>query len=209
MQQNERQQKIVEIVKENGPITGEQIAQELSLTRATLRPDLAILTMTGILEARPRVGYTFVGKRNSSMLREKLDSLTVGDFMSSAKVVRDEMTVYDAIVTLFLEDVGSLFVVGRDRELVGVLSRKDLLRAAIGNQDLDQLPVNVIMTRMPNITVCEKSETLIRAGMKLIEKQIDAMPVVEEKDGKLIVLGRMTKTNMTKVLIALANDESI
>lgn len=209
MQLNERQQKIVEIVKGNGPITGEQIAQELSLTRATLRPDLAILTMTGILEARPRVGYTFVGKRNSSMLREKLDSLAVGDFMSSAKVVRDEMTVYDAIVTLFLEDVGSLFVVGRDRELVGVLSRKDLLRAAIGNQDLDQLPVNVIMTRMPNITVCEKSETLIRAGMKLIEKQIDAMPVVEEKDGKLIVLGRMTKTNMTKVLIALANDESI
>jgi CBS domain-containing protein len=135
--------------------------------------------------------------------------LTVGDFMSSAKVVSDEMTVYDAVVTLFLEDVGSLFVVGKDNELVGVLSRKDLLRAAIGNQDLDQLPVNVIMTRMPNITVCEKTETLIRAGMKLIEKQIDAMPVVEEKDGKLIVLGRMTKTNMTKVLIALANDESI
>ncbi|WP_114166124.1 helix-turn-helix transcriptional regulator [Exiguobacterium sp. TNDT2] len=208
MQLNERQQKIVEIVRVNGPITGEQIAQELSLTRATLRPDLAILTMTGILEARPRVGYTFVGKRNSSLLREKLDSLMVGDFMSSAKVVSDEMTVYDAVVTLFLEDVGSLFVVGKDNELVGVLSRKDLLRAAIGNQDLDQLPVNVIMTRMPNITVCEKSETLIRAGMKLIEKQIDAMPVVEEKDGKLIVLGRMTKTNMTKVLIALANDES-
>ncbi|STO07815.1 MULTISPECIES: helix-turn-helix transcriptional regulator [Exiguobacterium] len=208
MQLNERQQKIIEIVKGNGPITGEQIAQELSLTRATLRPDLAILTMTGILEARPRVGYTFVGKRNSSMLREKLDSLKVGDFMSSAKVVSDEMTVYDAVVTLFLEDVGSLFVVGKDSELVGVLSRKDLLRAAIGNQDLDQLPVNVIMTRMPNITVCEKSETLIRAGMKLIEKQIDAMPVVEEKEGKLIVLGRMTKTNMTKVLIALANDES-
>lgn len=128
--------------------------------------------------------------------------------MSSAKVVSNEMTVYDAVVTLFLEDVGSLFVVGKDNELVGVLSRKDLLRAAIGNQDLDQLPVNVIMTRMPNITVCEKGETLIRAGMKLIEKQIDAMPVVEEKDGKLIVLGRMTKTNMTKVLIALANDES-
>lgn len=209
MQLNERQQKIVEIVKDNGPITGEQIAQLLSLTRATLRPDLAILTMTGILEARPRVGYTFVGKRNSTVLREKLDSLAVGDFMSSAKVVRDEMTVYDAVVTLFLEDVGSLFVVGKDHELVGVLSRKDLLRAAIGNQDLDQLPVNVIMTRMPNITVCQKDETLIRAGMKLIEKQIDAMPVVEEKDGKLIVLGRMTKTNMTKVLVALANDESL
>lgn len=208
MQLNERQQRIVEIVKANEPITGEQIAQELSLTRATLRPDLAILTMTGILEARPRVGYTFVGKKNSSLLREKLDSLTVGEFMSAAKVVDESMTVYDAIITLFLEDVGSLFVVGKEEELVGVLSRKDLLRAAIGNQDLDQLPVNVIMTRMPNITVCEKDETLIRAGLKLIEKQIDAMPVVESRNGHLIVQGRVTKTNMTKVLIALANDDT-
>jgi HTH domain. len=37
---NKRQEEILEIVKENGPITGEQIAERLSLTRATLRPDL-------------------------------------------------------------------------------------------------------------------------------------------------------------------------
>ncbi|MEJ7543235.1 helix-turn-helix domain-containing protein, partial [Staphylococcus intermedius] len=54
-----RQQQIIEIVKSNGPITGEHIADRLSLTRATLRPDLAILTMSGILEARPRVGYYY------------------------------------------------------------------------------------------------------------------------------------------------------
>ncbi len=53
MKLNERQKKILQIVKENGPITGEQIAAALSLTRATLRPDLSILTMTGMLEARP------------------------------------------------------------------------------------------------------------------------------------------------------------
>ncbi|PNB65069.1 transcriptional repressor CcpN, partial [Pseudomonas sp. FW305-BF6] len=52
-----RQTQILEIVKTNGPITGEHIADKLALTRATLRPDLAILTMTGFLEARPRVGY--------------------------------------------------------------------------------------------------------------------------------------------------------
>ncbi|ACB60309.1 transcriptional regulator, DeoR family [Exiguobacterium sibiricum 255-15] len=209
MKLNERQKKILQIVKENGPITGEQIASELSLTRATLRPDLSILTMTGMLEARPRVGYMYVGKKNTSMLHEKLDTLTVGEFMSSAKVIHEGMMVYDAIVHLFLEDVGSLFVVGKDHALVGVLSRKDFLRAAIGNQELDSLPVNIIMTRMPNLTVCEKSETLIGAGMKLIEKQIDSMPVVEQVDGILKVVGRMTKTNMTKVLVALTRDEEL
>ncbi len=59
---SKRQQQIVEIVKNNVPITGEHIAERLSLTRATLRPDLAILTMSGILEARPRVGYYYSGK---------------------------------------------------------------------------------------------------------------------------------------------------
>lgn len=54
---NKRQEHIIQIVKDHGPITGESIAAQLGLTRATLRPDLAILTMAGYLEARPRVGY--------------------------------------------------------------------------------------------------------------------------------------------------------
>lgn len=47
MELTHRQEQIIEIVKENGPITGENIADRLNLTRATLRPDLAILTMAG------------------------------------------------------------------------------------------------------------------------------------------------------------------
>ena len=54
---NKRQEHIIQIVKDHYPITGESIAAQLGLTRATLRPDLAILTMAGYLEARPRVGY--------------------------------------------------------------------------------------------------------------------------------------------------------
>lgn len=60
---NKRQEDILQIVKENGPITGEHIAERLNLTRATLRPDLAILTMAGFLDARPRVGYFYSGKK--------------------------------------------------------------------------------------------------------------------------------------------------
>ena len=58
----------MQIVKDQGPITGEHIAEQLHLTRATLRPDLAILTMAGFLEARPRVGYFYSGKSGTQLV---------------------------------------------------------------------------------------------------------------------------------------------
>ncbi|MGD6682263.1 transcriptional regulator CcpN, partial [Xanthomonas citri pv. citri] len=133
---NKRQEHILQIVKENGPITGEHIAEKLNLTRATLRPDLAILTMSGFLEARPRVGYFYTGKTGTQLLADKLKKLQVKDFQSIPVVIHENVSVYDAICTMFLEDVGTLFVVDRDAVLVGVLSRKDLLRASIGQQEL-------------------------------------------------------------------------
>ena len=154
MELSKRQEHIIEIVKGNGPITGEHIADQLNLTRATLRPDLAILTMAGFLDARPRVGYFYTGKTGMQLLTENLQKIYVKDYQSIPVVVNESVSVYDAIVTMFLEDVGTLFVVDKDLILVGVLSRKDLLRASIGKQELTTLPVNIIMTRMPNITMC-------------------------------------------------------
>lgn len=206
MELSKRQQLIVEIVKENGPITGEQIAEQLSLTRATLRPDLAILTMAGFLDARPRVGYFYTGKTGSQLLTEKMKKLTVNDFQSIAIVVKENATVYDAISTVFLEDVGTLFVVNEKSCLTGVLSRKDLLRASMGKQDLTRIPVHIIMTRMPNITICKPDDILIEAAQKLIERQIDGLPVVEDRETGLAVVGRITKTNITKAFVQIARD---
>lgn len=204
---NKRQERILEIVKENGPITGEHIADQLNLTRATLRPDLAILTMAGFLDARPRVGYFYTGKSGAQLLTENLQKLRVKDYQSIPVVVNENVSVYDAIVTMFLEDVGTLFVVDQSSLLVGVLSRKDLLRASIGKQELTTIPVNIIMTRMPNITMCEKEDLLIDIAKKLIEKQIDALPVVKETDKGFEVIGRITKTNLTKAFVALADNK--
>ncbi|TCL48851.1 CBS domain-containing protein [Thermolongibacillus altinsuensis] len=172
-----------------------------------MRPDLAILTMAGYLEARPRVGYFYTGKTGSQLLADKIKKIKVSDYQSIPVVVNENVSVYDAIVTMFLEDVGTLFVVDDDSLLVGVLSRKDLLRASIGKQELTSIPVNIIMTRMPNITFCEKDDLLIDVAQKLIEKQIDAMPVVKKTDKGYEVVGRITKTNMTKVLVALAKED--
>jgi DeoR family transcriptional regulator, catabolite repression regulator len=204
---NKRQDKILEIVKENGPITGEHIADRLNLTRATLRPDLAILTMAGFLDARPRVGYFYTGKSSMQLLTENLQKLYVKDYQAIPVVVNESVSVYDAIVTMFLEDVGTLFVVDQASLLVGVLSRKDLLRASIGNQELTTLPVNIIMTRMPNIAMCSREDLIIDVARKLIERQIDAMPVVKEVENGFKVIGRITKTSMARALVALADNE--
>ncbi|CAM4282172.1 transcriptional regulator CcpN [Bacillus subtilis] len=204
---NKRQEHILQIVKENGPITGEHIAEKLNLTRATLRPDLAILTMSGFLEARPRVGYFYTGKTGTQLLADKLKKLQVKDFQSIPVVIHENVSVYDAICTMFLEDVGTLFVVDRDAILVGVLSRKDLLRASIGQQELTSVPVHIIMTRMPNITVCRREDYVMDIAKHLIEKQIDALPVIKDTDKGFEVIGRVTKTNMTKILVSLSENE--
>nr|WP_245402766.1 helix-turn-helix transcriptional regulator [Peribacillus muralis] len=196
----------MQIVKENGPITGEHIADRLHLTRATLRPDLAILTMAGFLDARPRVGYFYTGRSGTQLLTDSLNHLYVRDYQSIPVVVDEGISVYDAIVMMFLEDVGTMFVVDKHALLVGVLSRKDLLRASIGKQELNSIPVNIIMTRMPNITMCSKEDLLIDVAKKLIDKQIDSLPVVKDTDKGYEVIGRITKTNITKAFVALADE---
>lgn len=206
IQLNKRQEHILQIVKENGPITGEHIADRLSLTRATLRPDLAILTMAGFLDARPRVGYFYTGRSGTQLLTDSLNHLYVRDYQSIPVVVDEGISVYDAIVMMFLEDVGTMFVVDKHALLVGVLSRKDLLRASIGKQELNSIPVNIIMTRMPNITMCSKEDLLIDVAKKLIDKQIDSLPIVKETEKGYEVIGRITKTNITKAFVALADE---
>ena len=205
----ERQARIVEIVKKSSPITGEQIAAKLDLTRATLRPDLTILTMAGVLEARPRVGYFFREKREPSAIAERLRQLRVGDFKSVPAVVRENASIYDAIVAMFTQNVGSLIVTSEDRVLLGMVSRKDLLKAALGKNDLQQVPVGVIMTRMPNIIMTTPDEPVTEAARKLVQHQIDSLPVVEgfideNGDERYEVVGRFTKTNLSKLFVDIA-----
>src|SRR5690625_5944515 len=101
---------------------------------------------------------------------------------------------------MFLGDVGLLFVVDDHSCLIVVLSRKDLLRASLGKQELTSVPVHIIMTRMPNITVCKPNDLLIESAKKLINQQIDGLPVVKENKNGLQVVGRITKTTITQAL---------
>lgn len=203
---SKRQQKIIEIVKEKGPITGELIAEHLNLTRATLRPDLAILTMSGFLEARPRVGYYYAGKTRDQLFAQRIRQMKVKDYKAVPVVMTEEASVYEAICNMFLEDVGTLYIVREGAILSGVCSRKDLLKSSMGKQDLNAVPVSVVMTRMPNIVTCFPEESLFDAASKIIQYQVDSLPVVKpaEKDSdQLEVVGRITKTTITKAFVEL------
>ena len=202
-----RQEKIIEMVKEGGPMTGEQIAERLGVSRAALRPDLAILIMTGILDARPKVGYYYTGKGAFTMLTEEIGRYKVRDIQSVPVVVATTTSAYDTIVTMFLEDVGSVFVVEPGGILTGVVSRKDLLKAAMGSRDLQKVPVKVLMTGMSKIIMTDPEELVLAAAKKLVDGEIDSLPVVRSvgtADKKTFeVIGRLTKSNITRLLVEM------
>ena len=202
-----RQKRIAEIVRLEGPITGEHIAARLNVTRAALRSDLAILVMSGILDARPKVGYFYTGKNTLGMLMEEISSICVQDLQSVPIVIGQDKSAYEAVVTMFLEDVGSVYVLDESGLLSGVISRKDLLKAAINNADLRDIPVVMVMTPLSKLVVIGPEESVATAANKIIDNEIDSLPVVKTIDAakrSYEVIGRITKTNFTRLLVDLA-----
>ena len=204
MELSERQNQIIEIVKNNEPISADNIAAELDLSKSTLRSDLAVLTMIGILDARPKVGYIYSGLEFEPLIQEKLANLVVRDIMAPSVIITQDTTVQDAVTTLFMYDVGTLFVVEKEsNEMMGIVSRKDLLRSLVmgNNQDVT---VALIMTRMPNIYVTYPDIPIIQAAKSISLHEIDTLPVVEREDSKKIV-GKISKTALVNLLIEVGD----
>ncbi|SHI06851.1 helix-turn-helix transcriptional regulator [Clostridium intestinale] len=208
MKFSNRQEEIIRLVKEGQPITSEALAEKLGVTRAAIRPDLSVLTMMGILDARPKVGYVYSSKTTKSRVYDFISNIKVKDIMSKPTIVSEETMVYDAIVYLFLKDVGTLFV-ENDGNLTGAVSRKDFLRIAIGGTDIHKVPVGVIMTRMPNIIYASPEDSAFVVAKKIIEHEIDSIPIIEREareDREIIkMVGKVSKTNITKLFVRLGD----
>lgn len=212
MKLSPRQEEIVKLVKENAPITSEALAEKIGVTRAALRADLAVLTMLGTLDARPKVGYVYSGKSSNGLVYAQISKIKVSEIMSKPVTVSEDTMVYDAIVYLFLNDVGTLFI-ENNGVLTGAVSRKDFLKISIGGTDIHKVPVGVIMTRMPNIICSTVNDNAYDLAKKIIEHEIDSIPVVDtfkRSDGKdqTKIIGKVSKTNITKLFVKLgANEE--
>ncbi len=189
MDLTERQKKILIMLKEKSLLSGDEIAQNLNITKSALRTDFSILTTLKLITSKQNKGYSY---------NNKCTTIKVRDCMSPQNSIDIRTSVYDAIIHLFNYDLGTLVVVENEK-LVGIISRKDLLKATLNKKNIEKTPVSMIMTRMPNIVHCFEDDNIIEAIEKLIKHEIDSLPVLRKEKGKLSLVGRFTKTNVTKL----------
>lgn len=208
MKFTELQQNVIELLKERGHLKTTEITKDLNVTKSDLESDLVTLINLEIVGKNDKYGYFYQGNRSYVVFAEILKYYSVENIMSMPMIIEDRLSVYDAIVTLFLENVGSIYVT-RNNNLVGVVSRKDLLRAAIGNQDLKKTPINMVMTRMPNIKTVTPDTSVFACAKKIVDSQIDGVPVIKEEDGITRVVGRVTKTNLTNLFVRMGYNYSV
>ena len=198
MDLTERQKKILIMLKEKSLLSGDEIAQNLNVTKSALRTDFSILTGLKLITAKQNKGYIY----NECTVKK------VRDYMSPQNSINVKTSVYDAIIHLFNFDLGTLIVVENEK-LVGIISRKDLLKAALNRKNIEKIPVSMIMTRMPNIVHCFEDDNIMEAIEKLIKHEIDSLPVLRKEKGKLSLVGRFTKTNVTKLFYQELKNKSI
>ena len=199
MDLTERQKKILVMLKEKSLLSGDEIAQNLNITKSALRTDFSILTTLKLITSKQNKGYSY---------NNKCTTIKVRDCMSPQNSIDIRTSVYDAIIHLFNYDLGTLVVVENEK-LVGIISRKDLLKATLNKKNIEKTPVSMIMTRMPNILHCFEDDNIIEAIEKLIKHEIDSLPVLRKEKGKLSLVGRFTKTNVTKLFYQELKNKSI
>ena len=198
-QLTQRQNKIIQLLKAESLMTGETLATKLNISLATIRADLRLLTTIGILDARPKVGYAYQGENLLQMDSQKFFQTTIAAILLPPTEIKLTTSMEEAVTKLFLADVGSLYVLDDDGALVGLISRKDLLRASFTNRDTT-LPASIVMTRMPNVITVTADTSIIAASKLLLKHNVDSLPVVQNA-GDTHVIGKITKNRIFKYLI--------
>jgi len=194
-----RQSEIVRIVERHAPITGEQLAGMLGVSRPTLRSDLALLVMLGLIDAKPKVGY-FPGPARAVRSGSRgLAGCKVKDIQAVPVVVSEHSSVHDAVVALFTENVEELIVVDREQRFTGIVTAKDLLKVTVGGTGAS-LPVSLVMTRVPNVITVSPEDDASEALRLMFVHDLDCLPVVRELDGAREATGRVTIRHMAELL---------
>ena len=197
-----RQTHIINMLKQTSPLTSEKIAGNLDLSVSTIRPDLRFLTSVEILNARPKVGYEFKGNQLLNFDYDRVYQTPISEILLPTTEIKASDTLQAAVGKLFLKDVGSLYVVNEKGDLVGLISRKDLLRASLNNSNVQSMMASIIMTRMPNIITATPDMSVIEAGKLLLLHKVDSLPVVEKKSSRHAI-GKITKNRIFQHFIEI------
>jgi CBS domain-containing protein len=96
--------------------------------------------------------------------------------------IRPEQTIRDALRQLASHNIGALVVVDEAARPVGIISERDIVRAAGRDESVFGDLVGKIMTR--EVIVGQPSDDLLVVGSTMTERRIRHLPVVE--GGRLV-----------------------
>jgi CBS domain-containing protein len=199
---------LLQLVKQHAPITGEQLAEMLGVSRPTLRSDLSLLVMLELLDAKPKVGYSIGNAyRTDAAAFNRFYQLTVGQVQGVPVSVPETYSVHDAVVTLYMANADTLLIVNGKQKFVGIVTPKDLLKVTLGNPSAGTIPVSMVMTRYPNIVTANPEDAVADAIRKMLAHQIDCLPViVKDENGDPEIAGWITKSNIVHIVAELTAD---
>ena len=96
--------------------------------------------------------------------------------------IRPEQSIREALRVLAEHNIGALVAIDPNRRPVGILSERDVVRAAVRDESVFGLTVSQLMTR--DVIVGVPGDDLAAVGHTMIQRHIRHLPVVE--GGKLI-----------------------
>lgn len=101
---------------------------------------------------------------------------------SKVITIQPEQTVRQAVGLLAEHNIGALVVVDRSRQPVGILSERDIVRAAARSARLLSEPVAALMTK--DVVLGLPHDDLASVGHTMTERRIRHLPVMD--GGQLI-----------------------
>ncbi len=201
MELSAREKKILKIVKKYEPVTGDDIAKELSISKSTIRTELALLVKLGLLESKTNVGYFYNNNFTDNSKYDLFKNTKVEDVMGVVITAKSTETFSEVVSKLFLHDIGTIFILNENSELAGVVSRKDLLKILVANANANSMPVAMAMTRMPNVVYSFEDEIIGESIRKIIHHEIDCLPIVRKTNTGYKVVGKISKTTIIRLLL--------
>jgi CBS domain-containing protein len=129
--------------------------------------------------------------------------MQVADVMTRASVVDSPSDSLRAAATLmWKQQTGSLLVMDGDA-LLGILTERDVMKAAARGYDLDRTPVSTVMTT--SVATVAPDTTLPEAARHMATRWIRHLPVVA--DGK--VVGMVSQRDLCGVFAALGSEADL
>lgn len=121
---------------------------------------------------------------------------------------RPYVSIKEAITTMATHNIGALVVVNDVSQPIGIISERDIIRAAVHNDTVLSLSIDAIMNQ--EFIIGTSQDDLEAVAHTMTEKRIRHIPVVEQ--GKLvgiISIGDIVKTQRDQYLGELYTLQSL